>query len=247
MILNGAQISSKAQIGKNAKIGFGTIIHDNVIIEDNVEIGSFCEIGYPTKLAEGLPLKIGSNSLIRSHSVFYEGSEFKAGLKTGHRVTVREKTRAGLNLQIGTLSDFQGHLTIGDYCRTHSNVHIGQASQIGNFVWIFPYTVLTNDPHPPSDKMLGVKVEDYAIIATMVCVLPGIVIGTHSLVGASSLVNRNVNPHMIVSGNPAKEVGPTSKIKLKDFPEISAYPWPKHFHRGYPEDVVATWKKEYGL
>lgn len=31
----------------------------------------------------------------------------KEGLKTGHRVTVREKTVAGLNLQIGTLSDFK--------------------------------------------------------------------------------------------------------------------------------------------
>lgn len=102
----------------------------------------------------------------------------------------------------------------------------------------FPYTVLTNDPHPPSNKILGVKVEDYAIIATMVCVLPGITVGTHSLVGASSLVNRDVKPYTIVSGNPAKEVGPTSKIKLKDFPEVSAYPWPKHFHRGYPEHIV---------
>ena len=245
MIAGGAHISAKAQIGSNVKLGFGTIVHDNVIIGDNVEIDSYCEIGYPTKLAEGKPLKIGKDSLIRSHSVFYEGSEFKEGLKTGHRVTIREKTIAGLNLQIGTLCDFQGHLTIGDYCRTHSNVHLGQASKIGNFVWIFPYTVLTNDPHPPSNKTIGVTIEDYAIVATMVCVLPGITIGTHSLVGASSMVNRNVNPYTIVAGNPAKEIGPTSKIKLKDFPEVAAYPWPKHFHRGYPDDVVATWKTEY--
>jgi UDP-3-O-[3-hydroxymyristoyl] glucosamine N-acyltransferase len=32
----------------------------------------------------------------------------------------------------------QGYVTFGDYCRLHSNVHIGQQSSIGSFVFIFP-------------------------------------------------------------------------------------------------------------
>lgn len=70
-----------------------------------------------------------------------------------------KKVIAGKNLQIGTLSDLQGHCEIGDYVRLHSNVHI--KSVPGNFVWIFPYVVLTNDPYPPSDSLVGVTVQDF--------------------------------------------------------------------------------------
>jgi UDP-3-O-[3-hydroxymyristoyl] glucosamine N-acyltransferase len=69
------------------------------------------------------------------------------------------------------LSDLQGHCEIGDYVRFHSNVHIGQKSKIGNFVWIFPYVVLTNDPYPPSNNLVGVTVHDFAAIATMSVIL----------------------------------------------------------------------------
>jgi acetyltransferase-like isoleucine patch superfamily enzyme len=239
-----SRISPQAKIGANVRIGDFTIIHDNVIIEDNVQIESFCELGVPSPLSDGSPLRIGKNSLIRSHSIFYAGSTFGAGLRTGHRVTVREKTHAGIDLQIGTLSDFQGHLTIGDHSRTHSSVHLGQSSQIGSFVWIFPYTVLTNDPHPPSEVRLGVVVEDYAIIATMCCILPGIRIGTRSFVGAGSIVNRDVEPDTLVVGNPARKVGPTSQLKLRDGSGLPAYPWTERFHRGYPKDVVERWMRE---
>lgn len=245
MIHPSAIVSSKAKIGSNVTIGPFTIVHDNVQIGDNTSIGSNCEIGHPTPLAKGQPLVIGANSLIRSHSVFYEGSTFGEKLVTGHRVTVREGTRAGQNLQIGTLSDIQGTCQIGDYVRFHSNVHIGQQSKIGNYVWIFPYVVLTNDPHPPSDIMQGATLEDYVAIATMSIILPGVTVKQGALVGAHSSVNRDVEPDSVVAGSPAKFICETSKIKLKDGSQASAYPWRRHFHRGYPEAVVAQWLNEF--
>lgn len=244
MIHGSALVNSKAKIGNNVQIGAYSIIYENVVIGDNSIIEGFCEIGYSTKLAEGKLLVIGKNSHIRSHSIFYEGSSFGEGLVTGHRVTVREKTIAGINLQIGTLSDFQGDCHIGDYVRTHSNVHIGKHSLIGNYVWIFPYVVLTNDPHPPSNTMMGVTVKDYAVIATMSVILPGIVVNEHSLVGAHSLVNRDVPKNMVVGGNPAKILCEASSIKLKG-KDMSAYPWPRHFNRGYPEHVINEWKLKF--
>lgn len=234
-----AIISPKAKIGANVEIGPNTIIYDNVEIGDNTIIGAFCEMGVANYLSKGAPLIIGKNSNIRSHSIFYEGSTFEEGLMTGHRVTVRELVKAGKNLQIGTLSDLQGHCEIGDYVRFHSNVHIGQHSKIGNFVWIFPYVVLTNDPHPPSNTMLGVTVEDYALIATMSVILPGAVIAEGCLIGAHSSVKGKTEKHSIYVGSPAKSVGPTSRIKLEDGSD--AYPWTKHFKRGYPEDVIKNW------
>lgn len=245
MIHATAIIDDGAKIGSNVSIGPYSIIHKNVVIGDNTEIGAYCEIGLPTKLANGRPLVIGNDAVIRSHSVFYEGSTFGEKLVTGHRVTIRELTTAGNGFQIGTLGDIQGHCEIGDYVKCHSNVHIGQHSTVGNYVWIFPYVVLTNDPHPPSEVMAGVTVEDFAVIATMSVILPGVTVKKGALVGAHSSVNKDVNPDAVVAGSPAKFICGTEKIKLKDGSGNHAYPWRRHFHRGYPEKAVAEWIKEF--
>ena len=245
MIHKTALVSDKADIGKNVVIGPFTVVHENVVVKDNSIIEGFCEIGYPTNLAKTNALVIGENSLIRSHSIFYQGSVFGDRLITGHRVTIRENVTAGKNLQIGTLSDFQGDCEIGDFVRTHSNVHIGKKSIIGDFVWIFPYVVLTNDPHPPSDILEGVIVHDYAVIATMSVLLPGVTVGSNSLVAAHSLVNKDVPESQVVGGAPAKILCAADVIKLKGSEGKSAYPWPRHFHRGYPEEVVSKWKQDF--
>jgi acetyltransferase-like isoleucine patch superfamily enzyme len=247
VIHHSAIVSPCARLGRNVEIGAFTIVHDNVELGDGCTIGSHCEIGYPSVRADGQPLVLGTGALVRSHSVFYEGSTFGERLVTGHRVTVREGTRAGTNLQIGTLGDIQGTCRIGDYVRLHSNVHIGQHSSVGDFVWIFPYVVLTNDPHPPSEVMRGVTVEDYAAIATMSIALPGVRIGHGALVGAHSSVSRDVAPDTVVAGAPAKVVCPTADIKLRDGSGQPAYPWRRHFHRGYPDAVVEAWLAEFGL
>lgn len=241
MIHSTSIVSPIAVIGNNVSIGPYTIVHDDVIIGDGTKIESHCEIGYPSPLAKGESLNIGPFSLIRSHSVFYTGSNFGERLVTGHRVTVREKTKAGKNLQIGTLGDIQGHCNIGDYVRFHSNVHIGQSSTVGNYVWIFPYVVLTNDPHPPSDVLQGVTIKDFAAIATMSVILPGVTVGEGALIAAHSSVSRDVAPDTVVGGSPAEFICESSKIKLKDGSGKSAYPWRQHFHRGYPEEIVKSW------
>ena len=239
-----AIVSEKALIGENVTIGAFTIVYDNVQIGANTVIEAFCEIGIQTKLSNGKSLIIGKSSHIRSHSIFYEASNFGEGLVTGHRVSVREKTIAGKALQIGTLSDIQGDCIIGDYVRFHSNVHIGKMSVIGNFVWIFPYVVLTNDPHPPSDTLMGVKVKDFAVIATMTVILPGAVIEKGVLIGAHSSVKGNTEEDTVYAGSPAKKICKTSKIKLLDGSDAPAYPWREHFKRGYPDSVTKLWSEE---
>lgn len=245
MIHPSATIDPHAQLGSNVSVGAFSIVHGNVVIGDDSIVESFCEIGYPTALARRNMLLIGKGAHIRSYSIFYQGSSFGDNLVTGHRVTVRENIAAGVNLKIGTMSDLQGDTLIGDYVRAHSNVFIGKASTIGDFVWIFPHVVLTNDPHPPSELLAGPTVHNYAVLATMSVVLPGVVVGEHSLVAAHSLVRRDVDPHTAVGGVPAKTLCGTESILRRDGTGKPAYPWPRHFNRGYPEDVVKMWRREF--
>lgn len=236
-------VSPDAKLGDDVEIGPFCIIHANVILGKRVKVGAYCELGITTPLGDGSPLIIGDDSLIRSHSVFYESSSFGYGLTTGHRVTIREKTRAGIGFQIGTLSEIQGDCKIGDYVRFQSNVFVGKTTTIGNFVWILPYVVLTNDPTPPSNVMVGCTIEDFTCIAAASVVLPGLNIGEHSLVAAHACVTKNVSPGKVVAGVPARVVGEAKNIKLRDGSGGAAYPWVRHFKRGYPESVIADWTK----
>lgn len=242
-----ALIDASATLADDVSVGPYTVIHGNVRLGAGTVVGAFCELGHPRLGGAGdRPLVIGDHSLIRSHSVFYEGSCFGQGLTTGHRVTVREGTIAGDHLQLGTLCDVQGDCRFGHYSRLHSNVHIGQGSTVGDYVWLFPYVVLTNDPHPPSEVRLGVTVEDYAVVATMTVVLPGVTIGSGALVAAHSAVAKNVAADTVVAGAPAAFVRNADEIRLKDGSGRRAYPWRRHFHRGYLPAAVQAWIAEFG-
>ncbi|MCR9012825.1 acyltransferase [Gabonibacter chumensis] len=234
------RISPSAQIGKNVRIGDNTVIYDNVIIQDNVIVANDCILGEPLNIYyseienyNNPPTIIGNNSLIRSHTIIYAGCEIGNHFQTGHRVTIREYTRFGHHCSVGTLDDIQGYAIFGNYCRLHSNVHIGQGSKLGNFVFVYPYVIFTNDPTPPSDLCQGPIVEDYSQIATGSVLLPGIKIGRHCLIGAGSVVGKDIGDFMLALGSPAKEIKNVSQIKDRNT-GTSHYPWPYHFERGMP-------------
>ena len=241
-----AIVDPNAQLADDVEVGPFSIVHANVVLAAGCRIGAYCEIGVPTDLGDGSALVIGRDALIRSHSVFYESSRFGDHLVTGHRVTVREHTIAGCDLKLGTLDDIQGDCTIGDHVRFHSNVHIGKRSVVGNFVWIYPYAVLTNDPHPPSTVEKGVVVHDYAVVATMSVVLPGVHVGEGALVAAHALLKTDAEPHAVYAGSPAVKICNANRIRLQDGTQRPAYPWKTHFTRGYPEEVVQRWEQEHG-
>jgi len=240
-----AHIEPGALLGPGVSVGPFTHIFGNCVIGENTQIGSHCSLGVPSSNAEGSPLVIGANSLIRSHSVFYEGSVFGPNLTTGHQVSVREMVIAGKDLQLGTAADLQGHQTIGDFVRIYNGAHISRLTKIGSYVWIFPYVAFTNDPHPPSDGYLsGATVGDYSVIGTRATIMPGVKIGSDSLVGAGSLVSMDVPESFFVTGLPAKKICKVELIQLKDG-SGPAYPWRRHFFRGFPAEQLIDWVAEF--
>lgn len=243
-------ISPNAKIGLNTKIGDNTVIYDNVIIGDNTIIANDCVIGEPNndyyhnRAYLNPETIIGSDSLIRSHAIIYAGSSFGKGFSCGHRVTIRENSKFGANCRLGTLCDIQGHSIFGNNCWLHSNVHIGHQSNIGNFVFIYPYVVLTNDPSPPSNICTGVTIGDYSVVAVSCVLLPAIKIGKHVLIGAGSIVGKDIDDYSLAIGNPAKVIKDIRDLKSRETGK-SYYPWPYNFERGMPWENIGfdEWKK----
>lgn len=250
-------ISDSASIGEGVYIGHNCIIEDDVVIGENCyidnnttvragvkigacsNIGANCIIGeywmdfWMDKQVHSHLLSIGENALIRSGSIIYAGSEIGSNFQTGHQVTIREKAKIGNHVSVGTLSDIQGNCKIGNFVRLHSNVHIGQLSEIDDCVWIFPHVVLTNDPTPPSENFVGVHVRSFAIIATGAVIMPGMEIAGDSLVGAGAIVTKPVARYAVVAGSPAKPISDVRKVKNKITGE-PVYPWRYHFDRAMP-------------
>lgn len=237
-----AIVSPSARLEGDVDVGPFSVVHDNVDIGAGCRIGAFCEIGVQSALSQGkTSLRIGKDALVRSHSVIYSGSEFGAGLETGHHVTLREGTHCGAGVRIGTFSDIQGDCVIGDHVRIHSSVFVAKGSIIGACAWLLPRVLLTNDPTPPSDRHIGCFVGEYAVLAASAVILPGTRIGEHALVAAGACVGIDVPPRMVAIGVPARVVGPASDVRLRGGVQGPAYPWTRHFHRGYPADLVQSW------
>lgn len=248
------RISPKAKIGNNVRIGDNTVIYDNVEIGDNSIICNDCVIGEPGNSYyfhedyENPATVIGKNALIRSHTILYAGSVFGDDFSTGHRVTVRENSKFGKGCRLGTVTDIQGHVEFGDHCWLHSNVHIGQQSKIGNYVFIYPYVVFTNDPIPPSDTCIGPTVGDFSQVAVGTVLLPKTHIGKHCLVGAQSLVGGRFDDYGLIVGNPAKKIKDVREMINKETGK-SHYPWPYNFSRNLPweEQGFNEWKIKNGF
>lgn len=241
-------VSAEAELGVGVTVGQFTVIHPGVRIGDGSVVGSHCVIGEPTsdfygsnRLTDRRPEHsvIGDRALIRSHAVVYAGVEVGDDLALGHHVTIREGSIIGDDVSIGTQSDLQGHLTIGHHARLHSRVFVPQLTSIGEFVWLFPGVILTNDPHPPSDRCTqGPTIDRFAAVGAAATVLPGVHIGAHALVGAGSVVTRDVDPESLVVGSPATLVGSVRDVTCAHGAIGQVYPWPRHFRRGYPEGAL---------
>jgi UDP-2-acetamido-3-amino-2,3-dideoxy-glucuronate N-acetyltransferase len=103
-------------------------------------------------------------------------------------------------------------VVIGERCKVQAFAFLPEGVKIGNDVFIGPHVCFTNDKHPPSDQWSETIVEDGAVIGANSTILPGIRIGAKAMVGAGSVVTRDVPPGETVVGNPARVVPARAKL-----------------------------------
>jgi acetyltransferase-like isoleucine patch superfamily enzyme len=73
-------------------------------------------------------------------------------------------------------------------------------------VFIGPAAVLTNDPYPPSTKMVGVTIRDGAVIGARAVIRAGVTVGRRSVVAMGAVVTKDVPDGTVVMGVPARVV-----------------------------------------
>lgn len=201
----------------------------NVRIGRNVQIGRYCIVGFPpVGYAEGdLETVIGDEALLRTHTVIYAGVVIGEAFQSGHGVLIREFTHVGRGVSIGSGSVVEHHVEIGNEVRVHSQAFIPEYTVLEDGCWIGPRVVLTNVPYPLSRRakeyLRANRICRGAKVGANATVLPGVVVGEGSLVGAGAVVTRNVPPETVVIGNPAKIIKKVSDLRYDEDPSVLPY------------------------
>lgn len=129
----------------------------------------------------------------------------------------------GDNTKIGSYVEIRKDVKIGKNCKIQAFVFIPQGVVIEDNVFIGPHACFVNDKYPRATIKGKLKEEgkDWVAEKTIVkkgasiganaTILGGITIGENSIIGAGSVVTKNIPDDVIAVGNPAKIIG-----KVKD-------------------------------
>ncbi|MBV9622710.1 MAG: N-acetyltransferase [Acidobacteria bacterium] len=152
--------------------------------------------------------RLGSCATIRALTIVYGDVTIGSYVNTGHHVLIREKTVTGDRIVIGSGTIIDGNVSIGNFVKIESRVYIPTHTTIGDYVFIGPGAVLTNDRYPLRRRAeydpRGPILENNVTIGANATVLPGVRIGEGAMVGAGSVVTRDVPPWHLALGSPAR-------------------------------------------
>jgi len=188
-----------------------------IVLADPNEIDRQAIVGaLPGRKIEDTSLEIGPHANVRAFTVIYAGSRIGSHLETGHGAVIREENKIGDHLSIWNQSTIDYGCVIGNNVRIHTGVYVAQFTTIEDDVFLAPGVMIANDRHPICrDCLQGPTIKRGARVGINSTLLPGVVIGEGALVGAGSVVTKDVPPGMVVAGNPARVMGDVESLNRR--------------------------------
>jgi acetyltransferase-like isoleucine patch superfamily enzyme len=205
------------QIPENVMLGEGALLHPPVVLGLSPD-GS---------RAGADPLVIGAHAVIGPFTMIFAGTKIGKRLRAGQGVSVHEENDLGDDVIIGPHAVLEPGNRIGSRVKVGSHALLAMVT-LGDDVYIGPNVVFADDPHPAGcpryrECLGGATVGELARIGGGSTILPGVVIGRNTLIGAGSVVVHDVEEGTVVAGSPARVV--------KRIDDLECYP--KFYERPY--------------
>ena len=132
-----------------------------------------------------------------------EKAKIGENVQIWHFSYVGDDVEIGDNVKIGSLVHIDYDVKIGENTKIEGQAYIPPLSRIGKNTFIGPAAVLTNDPYPMCNKMIGVTIEDNVIIGARAVIKAGVTVGRNSVVAMGAVVTKDVPENVVVIGSPA--------------------------------------------
>ena len=141
-----------------------------------------------------------------------ESQDIGEGTKVWHFAHIREGAKVGKECIIGKSTYIDTHAEIGDRVKIQNFVSVYRGVKIEDDVFVGPSATFTNDLYPRAfiwdeERVVPTLVKKGVSIGANATVLCGVSIGEYAMVGAGSVVVRDVPPFGLVYGNPARLEG----------------------------------------
>jgi len=146
----------------------------------------------------------GVLSVISSTTIVGANVRFGENVTVWNYVVIGDNTVIGDNVRIGSFCDIGKDVKIGKNCVIQCHVTISNGTVIGDNVFLGPKATILNDKYIDG-RIQPCQIHDGARIGGASIILPGVTVGKDALVGAGSVVTRDVPDGKLVYGNPARE------------------------------------------
>jgi len=176
-------------------------------------------VGTSGESPNGTHIVIGA---VKKHPLaLCESETVGAGTRVWANAHILPGAFVGCECNIGDGAFIEGGARVGNRCTIKNQVMIWDGVTLEDDVFVGPGVIFTNDQAPRSPRMPQVRkryahlenwraltvVRSGASLGAGSIILPGVEIGQFALVGAGSVVTRDVLPHQVVVGNPARAIG----------------------------------------